>query len=176
MFNLKEYEKDFISNHLLEFNLDSLKYSLNEMKMLDSLDYARVFQEEFHYSSYDVNPYYFYSIQSNNKEFSSITILHYKESLFTELILVNHNSNGLKVSDKTVSISGGDGEWYFGSNTKYLDSLNLESNYLESSLIEESDSVETWTIFKKKELIEISHMGKITTQSIDSTREEINYR
>ncbi len=180
LFKLEDYRNEFKFEKFNSINLDSLDIDFNELTMLDSADYANIFQEKLHYSSIDVNPYYFYSIQEETDKYSSVSIIHYKEALFTEIVLLNHNTQGIKVANKTLSDFGGDGGWEFYSSSKYENGNQINIISKESMFDRQSDSTEVHSIKTITELIEIQDDGIIKTVLLDSIqaieKRKINYR
>ena len=95
-FELDHYKDKFLLDSLAEFDLDLQKIRLNQLYALTLDDYYCIFQQELSYSSVDINPYYLYSLQSTEKNYTSITILHYKEALYTNLYLLTFDRSGKK--------------------------------------------------------------------------------
>ena len=168
-FELDYYKDKFKMDSLTEFNLDLKAIYFNRLYELNLDDYYCIFQRELNYSSVDVNPYYLYSIQSITKDFTSITVLHYKEALYTNLYLLTFDQNGQKISEISVATEGGDGAWWFKEQSKFINDSILDSKYVESELIEENESGETWQTKKILTKYALSSKGEIRTIKIDSS-------
>lgn len=168
-FDFEIYKDKFEALELSRFDLDSIDIRFDKLYKLNIDDYYCIFQRELNYSSVHLNPYYLYSIQSENGNYRSITVLHYKEALYTNLILLTYDLNGLKISEVSVAIEGGDGAWWFEEKSEFENDSIINSNYLESELFEEKKTQEIWKTKKIKTVYELNKKGQIRTISIDST-------
>ena len=174
-FDFEIYKDKFETTELTSFDLDSIDLRFDNLYELNIDDYYCIFQRELNYSSVNVNPYYLYSVQSINGNYSSITVLHYKEALYTNLILLTYDLNGQKISEVSVAIEGGDGAWWFEEKSIFENDSIINSSYIESELIEEKETQEIWQTKRIKTIYELNKKGQIRTISTDSTlTKEIN--
>jgi len=167
LFNLDQHRNEFQIQRFSEIDLDSISFDFKK-EPLDSTEFVSVFQEEFNRKIYDGNPCYFYSIQSETPNYSSVSILECHEALSTELILLNHDKNGKLIDKKTIAISGADRYWEFGMKSKYLDSLNIQSVFYERTLEDTNYASTVTTYFERNETFHLDETGSFVTKSLDS--------
>jgi hypothetical protein len=168
-FDFEIYKDKFETNELTSFDMDSIDFRFDKLYELNIDDYYCIFQRELNYSSVNVNPYYLYSVQSKNGNYRSITVLHYKEALYTNLILLTFDLNGQKISEVSVAIEGGDGSWWFEEKSNFENDSIINSSYIESELIEEKGTQEIWRTKRIGTVYGLNKKGQIRTISIDST-------
>jgi hypothetical protein len=166
-FDLDQHRDKFQHQRFEEINIDSIHFDFKK-DPLDSTEFVSVFQEEFNRKIYESNPCYFYSIQSETSDYSSVSILEYHEALSTELILLNHNKNGKLIDKKTIAISGADGSWEFGMKSKYIDSINVQSVFYERTWEDSNYASTVTTYFERNETFHLDETGSFVTKSLDS--------
>ena len=180
LLDFNQFQDKFHSGKLKKFNLEELEYDFNTLYELNEEEYYCFMQRPHPYSSAGVNPYYLYSIQSIDSNSVSVTIIHYKEALYTSMSLLTYDKTGMKTSETPVSVIGGDGAWWFTEKTEIKNDTILLSEYIESAMIEETDSSEVWSTKRAETEYRKSSSGSFRLVHSDTTiqkeTKKYNYR
>lgn len=175
-----QFQDKFPFGKLNTFDLEVLEYDFKTLYKLNEEEYYCFMQRPLTYSSANVNPYYLYSIQSNDSKSVSITIIHHKEALYTSMSLLTYDKKGKKTSETPVSVIGGDGAWWFTEKTEIENDTILLSEYIESEMIEETDSSEVWSTKRAETEYRKSSDGSFRLVHSDTTIQKetmkYNYR
>ena len=166
-FDLDQHREKFEYERFVNIDLDSIEFDFKKEPM-DSLEYVSVFQKEFNRQLYDYNPCYFYSIQSENQNYTSIGVLQYHEAEYIEMTLVNHDNKGGLIDKKVIALWGGHAAWSLEMRSKYIDKVTIESIYTETDWEDTNEKIDIFTNFERREVFKLSKDGSIVTISKDS--------
>jgi len=128
--------------------LDWVNY-IDELKLVDSLDYIYVIEREHCLSS----EYYYYSIIDTTNYYSHVYFyFHDYERAF---VLVNYDKNGKYIDDVVISSEGGDAGYFYHSDGIFINDsaiirsddegydreFDIEPEYNELKKVDENDSI-----------------------------------
>ncbi len=169
-FDIDLYRTKFQNEYDPELDLYSIQFDFKK-EPLDSTEYVSVFQEPFNRVVIEDNPHYFYSIQEENPEYTSITVFHLQDAYKRILVLVNHDSKGKLIGEKKIAVSGADGNASMEMKTKRLNDSTFESNYLHRDVSDTGGETETEYTFRKIEVFKIQKDGTFETVRLDTLTE-----
>lgn len=168
-FDLEKHRSKFEYDRFNTIDFDSIKFDYKKEPM-DSATYVAIFQKVFDRNVYDGNPCYFYSIQTETPNYSSIAIFQYHEAQYIEMILVNHDRSGVYVDKKTIALWGGHAGWEMSMHSTYTDDETIESMYVETDWEDTNEEMDLLTYFEGREVFKILKDGSIATISKDSVK------
>ena len=160
------YIDKFKFKNLKSFGLkgDSIE---KELVKIDNDLFFKVTQDSFHYDNC-----YFYSFQSQDSNFTKLTILHKSLEWFSDIIwYLIYDKNGKLLSKTAVAELGSDEDWSIIEKSKFVNDTILILNSNEN-LFGETDDSEVKNIKKIKE-ITILNNGKTKVKLI-SENEKIS--